>query len=73
MNLLLARILFLVGSMIVGYQAAGFLGALVGALAALVMIFLEIGLRKVSVRGLSSSVFGLILGLIMAKLGWRCL
>ncbi|MFY9402787.1 MAG: TRAM domain-containing protein [Candidatus Omnitrophota bacterium] len=68
MNLLLARILFLVGSMIVGYQAAGFLGALVGALAALVMIFLEIGLRKVSVRGLSSSVFGLILGLIMAKL-----
>ena len=68
MNLLLVRILFLVGSMIVGYQAADFSGILIGALAALVMIFLEIGLRKVSVSGLSSSVFGLILGLIMAKL-----
>ncbi len=68
MNLLLVRILFLVGSMIVGYQAAGFFGIFIGALAALVMILLEIGLRKVSVSGLSSSVFGLILGLIMAKL-----
>lgn len=68
MNLLLVRILFLVGSMIVGYQAAGFSGIFIGALAALVMILLEIGLRKVSVSGLSSSVFGLILGLIMAKL-----
>ncbi|MBN2831174.1 MAG: PIN domain nuclease [Candidatus Omnitrophica bacterium] len=68
MNLLLVRILFLVGSMIVGFQAAGFIGILIGALAALVMIFLEIGMRKVSVTGLSSAVFGLILGLIMAKL-----
>lgn len=73
MNLLLARILFVVGSMIIGFQtlapkgAAGF-GILFGILAALVMIFLEIGLRKVSVSGLSSAVFGLILGLIMAKL-----
>lgn len=32
------------------------------------MIILELGLRKVSVSGLSSAVFGLILGLIMAKL-----
>ncbi len=68
MNLLLVRILFLVGSMIVGYQAGGVMGSFIGALAALVMILLEIGLRKVSVSGLSSSVFGLILGLIMAKL-----
>ncbi len=68
MNLLLVRILFLVGSMIVGFQAAGFIGIFIGVLAALAMILLEIGLRKVSVSGLSSSVFGLILGLIMAKL-----
>ncbi|MDD2690131.1 MAG: TRAM domain-containing protein [Candidatus Omnitrophica bacterium] len=73
MNLLLARILFVVGSMIIGFQtlapkgASGF-GILFGILAALIMIFLEIGLRKVSVSGLSSAVFGLILGLIMAKL-----
>lgn len=68
MNLLLVRILFLVGSMIVGYQAGGIMGAFIGSIAALVMIILEIGLRKVSVSGLSSAVFGLILGLIMAKL-----
>lgn len=73
MNLLLARILFMVGSMIVGYQVMeprgqAILGILFGALAALIMILLEMGMRKVSVRGLSSSVFGLILGLIMAKL-----
>ncbi|MBM3243673.1 MAG: hypothetical protein FJZ12_02405, partial [Candidatus Omnitrophica bacterium] len=68
MNLLLARLLFLVGSMIVGHQVAGFLGIMLGAIAALIMILLEIGMRKVSVSGLSSAVFGLILGLIMAKL-----
>ncbi len=68
MNLLLVRILFLIASMIVGYQAGEITGAMIGGVAALVMIVLEIGLRKVSVSGLSSAVFGLILGLIMAKL-----
>ncbi|MFH1640438.1 MAG: PIN domain-containing protein [Candidatus Omnitrophota bacterium] len=73
MNLLLVRILFITGSMIIGYQSmeprsAGILGALVGIAASLLIIILEIGMRKVSMRGLSSSVFGLILGLIMAKL-----
>ena len=73
MNLLLVRILFFISSIIIGYQAhplgnSGIAGMLVGGAAALVMIFLEIGLRKVSTSGLSSSVFGLILGLIMAKL-----
>ena len=73
MNLLLLRILFILGSMVVGYQAmavnySGILGMAVGGLAALIMIILELGLRKVSVSGLSSAVFGLILGLIMAKL-----
>ncbi len=75
MNLLLVRILFITGSMIIGYQSlamqgarAGLLGILLGLIAAFVMIFLEAGLRKVSVSGLSSAVFGLILGLIMAKL-----
>ncbi len=73
MNLLLVRILFFVGSVIVGYQSfaikgAGYTGIIVGGLVALILIFLEIGMRRVSVSGLSSSVFGLILGLIMAKL-----
>ncbi|MDD5060457.1 MAG: PIN domain nuclease [Candidatus Omnitrophica bacterium] len=69
MNLLLVRLLFILGGMVIGYQAnSGFTGLLIGAGVALVMIFIEAGLRKVSVSGLSSAVFGLILGLIMAKL-----
>jgi len=73
MNLLFARILFVTGGMIVGYQVfepmdKGILGALIGLLAGLIVILAEIGMRRVSVKGLSSSVFGLILGLIMAKL-----
>lgn len=73
MNLLSVRILFIIGSMIIGFQTLeprglSIVGALVGILAALIIILAEIGMRKVSVRGLSSAVFGLILGLIMAKL-----
>lgn len=73
MNLLLLRFLFVIGSMIIGYQISqpelnGLLGIGFGAVAAVIFIILEIGMEKVSVRGLSSSVFGLILGLIMAKL-----
>lgn len=69
MNLLLIRILFIISSMIIGFQtAAGALGMFIGFLAAVVIILLELGMEKVSMRGLSSSVFGLILGLIMAKL-----
>ncbi len=73
MNLLAVRILFAIGSMIVGYQTleprdAGLIGALVGIALSLVIIFMEMGMRRVSMRGLSSAVFGLLLGLIMAKL-----
>ena len=73
MNLLFVRILFLIGSIIIGYQTAapkgsGIIGLLIGAFLGVVIIFLEIGMRKVSMRGLSSAVFGLILGLIMSKL-----
>lgn len=73
MNLLLLRILFIIGCSIVGYQTSlpagsAILGALVGFSSAVIIILLEMGMRKVSVRGLSSTVFGLILGLIMAKL-----
>lgn len=73
MNLLLVRILFLVSSMLVGYQAfeprgKAALGILLGCAASLFIIILESSMRKVSLKGLSSAVFGLILGLIMSKL-----
>jgi uncharacterized protein YacL len=73
MNLLFVRILFVIVSIIIGSQTLApwdmeIWGASLGALAAVIIIMLEIGMRKVSVKGLSSSVFGLILGLIMSKL-----
>ncbi len=73
MNLLAARVLFVGGSIAVGYQILapreiGLLGAFLGAFVSILIIVLEIGMKKVSVRGLSSAVFGLILGLIIAKL-----
>ena len=73
MNLLLLRILFVISSMVMGYslmsvRASGLLGILLGGVIALVLVFIEIGMRKISVTGLSSVVFGLIFGLIMAKL-----
>lgn len=73
MNLLSIRILFIISSMVIGYQTLepqgmGPLGLFIGFGAAVVIIVLELGMEKVSMRGLSSSVFGLILGLIMAKL-----
>ncbi|MFH1199005.1 MAG: PIN domain-containing protein [Candidatus Omnitrophota bacterium] len=75
MNLLLLRLLFLVGSSAIGYQllgsqgvGSGIVGILIGAAVAGIVILVELGMRQVSVKGLSSAVFGLILGLIMAKL-----
>ena len=73
MNLLLVRILFVVASALVGYQSGelvgnSLLGLVIGLAVSLFIIFLELGMRRVSSKGLSSAVFGLILGLIMAKL-----
>ena len=60
MNLLLVRILFIISSTLIGYQAlgpkAGLFGALLGAVFSLVIIFVEIGMGKVSMRGLSLSL-----------------
>jgi len=73
MNLLLARILFIIAFSLLGFQSGelignSFLGLGIGFLGSLVVIVLELGMRRVSSKGLSSAVFGLILGLIMAKL-----
>jgi len=78
MTLIFIRIFFVVLSMIIGFQIGSFIrignsdfstiGAIIGLVIALFIIILEFTMRKVSVRGLSSAVFGLIFGLIMAKL-----
>jgi len=73
MTMLFIRIFFAVGSIAVGYQTgqlvdAGIVGSITGGVVAGIIIILERGMRTVSTRGLSSVVFGLILGLIMSKL-----
>jgi len=73
MTLLAVRFLFLVAGFLVGYrtlepQGLGLLGAFLGIMISGIVIVLEMGMRRISMRGLSSSVFGLILGLIMSKL-----
>jgi len=73
MTLLFIRLFFLIISSFVGmYIGAGNIGALagsgIGAAAGIALILLETGLKRVSVRGLSSMVFGFLLGVFMAKL-----
>ncbi len=70
MNVLSARILFILASIFVGYYSTktSLPGAVIGAVASGFIILLESLMRRISVRGLSSTVFGLILGLIMSKL-----
>ena len=51
--------------MLIGYQTAGFqnmafVGLLAGGAIGVLIIFLETGLRQISLRGLSSAVFGLL-------------
>jgi len=73
MSLSFIRCFFLVISGVVGYYVGtllqqSILGAQIGCLSGLVLIFIERSLRRVSVRGLSSMVFGLLLGVFMARL-----
>jgi uncharacterized protein YacL len=73
MTLSFIRSFFLIISMVVGYyigeiQGDPILGAEIGALVGLLIIFLENQFKRVSVQGLTSMVFGLLLGVFMAKL-----
>ena len=73
MTLMFIRIFFFILSGVVGFYIgsileSNLLGLELGLLSGLVLIFLERRLHKVSVRGLSSMVFGLLLGIVMAKL-----
>ncbi len=74
MTLSFIRIFFVLISGVVGFQVAsivnvdstmGFGGGMIGAG---LLIAMEMTLKQVSVRGLSSMVFGLVLGIGMAKL-----
>jgi len=76
-TIIFIRVFFIVVSTVVGYQIGvpfmsgggrpDLFGAAIGFLLSCAIIAFEFGMRKVSVRGLSSAVFGLIFGMIMAK------
>ncbi len=73
MTLLFIRIFFLIISGIVGYQIGAIneepnIGVSAGLIGASILIGAEMTLRQVSVRGLTSMVFGLLLGIFMANL-----
>ena len=73
MTLLFIRSFFLILSAIVGYYVGTIieqpmLGLELGALSGLLLMFLEQRMHRISLRGLSSMVFGLLLGVFMAKL-----
>jgi len=83
MTISFIRSFFIIVSSVVGYYIGSLLelnkpmiwgsqtdifGAMIGCLCGLVLIFIEMQLKRVSVRGLSSLLFGLVLGVMMAKL-----
>ena len=71
MTLLFIRVFFLLITTLVGLYIGSehpFIGAAIGFGSGLLLIVIEASLRRVSVRGLSSMVFGLLLGIFMAKL-----
>jgi uncharacterized protein YacL len=74
MTMLFIRILFLICSTIVGYQVGDvnnfniFWASVGGFVFGFLIIILEAGMRGISVRGLSSAVFGLILGLFVSRM-----
>lgn len=78
MGLFILRLFFVIISSFIGYQIGEGLisvsakmplvGLILGFLVAVVVVILEIAVRRVSVKGLSAAVFGLLFGLIMAKL-----
>ena len=73
MTLLFIRFFFVLISAVVGYQVGAIngdpmVGTVVGTASATLLIAIELTLRQVSVRGLTSMVFGLLLGIFMANM-----
>lgn len=76
MTLLFIRIFFVILSTVIGFFTWtsfvsseikwGFIGAMAGFFASIILITFESWMRKISVRNLSAAVFGLIFGLFMS-------
>ncbi len=73
MVLWLVRVFFIIVASIVGYQIGisyenPVLGVILAFVIAAIIAFFEALTRKISLRGLSSAVFGFLLGLLMARI-----
>ncbi len=78
MTILFVRIFFAFLSVVVGYYIGSFfiayntflpiVGAFIGLLAALVLILIEVMIRKISIRNLSAGLVGLVFGIFMSWL-----
>ncbi len=73
MGLWFIRILFIIIFALVGWHTGvtfdnPYLGAVVAVFVSLFVVFFEAVTHRISLRGLSSSVFGVLLGLFLAKL-----
>jgi uncharacterized protein YacL len=76
MTILSLRLFFILLSTIVGYYVGSLLGAFdvrfayfgmaAGFIGSLVIILIELGMRRLSIRNLSAAVFGLVFGFFMA-------
>lgn len=78
MTLWIVRFFFVLFSVVVGQQvgqaiplfgpSSPLLGAAIGAALSITLVVAEFALKKVSTRGLSAAVFGLLFGIILARL-----
>ncbi|MCX5656986.1 MAG: PIN domain-containing protein [Candidatus Omnitrophica bacterium] len=78
MGLIILRLFFVIIASFLGYHVGegmggqfgnmALVGVVCGFVGAALIVILEIVVRRVSVKGLSAAVFGLLFGLIMAKL-----
>ncbi|MFH0771504.1 MAG: PIN domain-containing protein [Candidatus Omnitrophota bacterium] len=77
MTLIFIRIFFVALCGLMGYQAGEFLnlgnfspyaGVAIGSLSALFIVLLELYSKKVSIKGLSAAVFGIVFGILFAWL-----
>ena len=76
MTIIFLRAFFIIVSTIVGYYIGALLGdfniqwalggAVSGFIGSVVIVILEVGMRRLSIRNLSAAVFGLIFGFFMA-------
>lgn len=76
MTVIFLRAFFVILSSIVGYYVGGLLGGfkpawaaggtLVGFIGSLIIILIEFGMRRFSIRNLSAAVFGLVFGFFMS-------